>query len=85
MEITVEISYYPLMEHYRKPVEELIDKIAENKKITVDSGTMSSLLTGTYEEVMDLIKLSLKPFMEKYPSVFCLKISNTCACKNPQP
>jgi uncharacterized protein YqgV (UPF0045/DUF77 family) len=52
MEITVEIGYYPLMKDYEKPVERFIEKLAKNKKITLESGTMSSLLTGSYEDVM---------------------------------
>ena len=83
MEITVEISYYPLMELYQKPVDNFIHELSENKNITMESGIMSSVVTGLYEEVMNLLQQKLKPFMEKYPSVFCLKISNSCACKNP--
>lgn len=85
MEITVEIGYYPLMDDYEKPVESFMDKLAENKKITIEYGTMSSLLTGRYEDVMELITRQLKPFLEEYPSVFTLKISNACAaCKTPE-
>ncbi|MGC9355085.1 MAG: hypothetical protein ACP5D9_14660 [Mariniphaga sp.] len=82
MEITVEIGYYPLMDDYEKPVERFIEKLAENKKIALKSGTMSSLLTGSYEEVMNLLNRQLKPFLEEYPSVFTLKISSACkTCK----
>jgi uncharacterized protein YqgV (UPF0045/DUF77 family) len=82
MEITVEIGYYPLMKDYEKPVERFIEKLAENKKIALESGTMSSLLTGSYEDVMELLNQQLKPFLEKYPSVFTLKISSACkTCK----
>jgi uncharacterized protein YqgV (UPF0045/DUF77 family) len=75
MEITVEIGYYPLMDDYEKPVESLLEKLAENKNITLESGTMSSLLTGNYEDVMELLNLQLKPFLEKisfgfYPENF---------------
>ncbi len=82
MEITVEIGYYPLMDNYEKPVEDFIEKLAENKKITIEYGTMSSLLTGRYEDVMELMNQQLKPYLEKYPSVFTLKISSACkTCK----
>ncbi len=82
MEITVEIGYYPLMDNYEKPVEHFIEKLVENKKIALESGTMSSLLTGSYEDVMELLNRQLKPFLEKYPSVFTLKISSACkTCK----
>jgi uncharacterized protein YqgV (UPF0045/DUF77 family) len=82
MEITVEIGYYPLMDDYEKPVESFLEKLAENKNITIESGSMSSLLTGNYEDVMELLNRQLKPFLEKYPSVFTLKISSACkTCK----
>jgi uncharacterized protein YqgV (UPF0045/DUF77 family) len=82
MEITVEIGYYPLMNDYEKPVEKFIERLAENKKITLECGTMSSLLTGQYENVMELLNQILKPYLEKYPSVFTLKISSACkTCK----
>ena len=83
MEITVEIGYYPLMKDYEKPVERFIEKLAETRNISMECGTMSSLLTGTYEDVMDLLTRHLKPFLEDYPSVFTLKITNACkVCKN---
>ncbi len=78
MEITVEIGYYPLMNDYEKPVENFIEKLARNKKITLECGIMSSLITGRYEDVMELLNQQLKPYLEKYPSVFTLKISSTC-------
>jgi len=85
MEITVEIGYYPLMDDYEKPIENFLEKLAENKKITLESGTMSSILTGSYEDVMESLNRQLKPFLKEYPSVFTLKISNACAaCKIPE-
>ncbi len=78
MKITAEISYYALMERYQEPVRNFINEIRRNPKIKLEPGTMSSMLTGDFEEVMDLLKQQIKPFMEKYPSVFSLKISNAC-------
>ena len=83
MEITVEIGYYPLMKDYEKPVERFVKKLAETGNITMECGTMSSLLTGTYEDVMDLLTRQMKPFLEDYSSVFTIKITNSCnVCKN---
>jgi uncharacterized protein YqgV (UPF0045/DUF77 family) len=78
MEITVEISYYPLKDNYLAPVEHFIQELEENPGITVEPGTMSTLISGRYEDVMELLHRKLKLFMEKYPSVFALKISNAC-------
>lgn len=83
MEITVEISYYALQEDYNFPVSEFLNKISKNQKITVETGVMSTVISGGYDEVMLLLVQTIKPFMEKYPSVFTLKIANACqTCKN---
>jgi uncharacterized protein YqgV (UPF0045/DUF77 family) len=82
MEITVEISFYPLSDNFNEPVREFIEAIANNKKIVVEPGTMSTLLTGQYDDIMKLLDQKLKYFMEKYSSVFTIKISNSCkSCK----
>jgi uncharacterized protein YqgV (UPF0045/DUF77 family) len=82
MEITVEISYYPLLDKYREPVEMFINELNNNPKITIEPGTMSSLITGQYDDVMNLLQQKLKPFLENFPSVFTIKISNSCKpCK----
>ena len=82
MEVTVEISFYPLVDNYNEPVREFIEEIAKNKKIVVEPGTMSTLLTGQYDDILKLLDQKIKYFMEKYPSVFTIKISNSCkSCK----
>jgi hypothetical protein len=48
-----------------------------------DPGKMSTLITGDYEDVILLLVKTIKPIMEKYPSVFSLKITNACkTCKS---
>ena len=85
MEITVEISYYPLMEDFKKPVEEFLDELNKIQNITLEPGTMSSILSGSFDDVMKVLSQKLKPFLKKYPSVFSLKISNSCpACLTEQ-
>ncbi len=83
MEITVEISYYALQEDYNSPVFEFLNKISKNQKTTAETGVMSTVISGEYDAIMDLLGQTIKPFMEKYPSVFTLKIANACkSCKN---
>lgn len=83
MNVSLEISYYPLMEGYSDAVKEFIRLLENHKNITLESGTMSSTVYGEYKVVMDLLTQSLKPLMEQYPSVFVLKISNACSkCNN---
>jgi len=83
MTISVEISYYAFQRDYNEVIDQFISAIEKNENILLEAGTMSSLITGEYEEVMKLMKNEMKPFLEKYPSVFLLKISNACfTCKN---
>ena len=78
MYITVEISYYPLIEQYSGAVQQLLDLLSVSSQISVETGAMSTLISGEYETVMEILQNSLKPLMEKYPSVFVLKIANAC-------
>lgn len=81
MFITLEISYYPLSEEFQKPINDFITKLSINEEIKIETGTMSSLISGDYSEVMGTLTESMKSIMEKYPSVFNIKISNTCPIK----
>lgn len=78
MNISIEISYYPLVSDFNQPVEELLAILKSNTAISVDIGSMSTLIGGEYDQVMELITTSMKQLMEKYPSVFNLKIANAC-------
>ncbi|MCE4566053.1 hypothetical protein INQ51_17170 [Maribellus sp. CM-23] len=85
MEISVEISYYALQNDYNTPVLEFLGKIDRQPGISIESGMMSTLITGEYNTVMTLLVHILEPLMEKYPSVFTLKIANACkSCQNQE-
>jgi uncharacterized protein YqgV (UPF0045/DUF77 family) len=77
MTVTVEISYYPLTEDFKEPVNNFIGKLT-GKNITVETGRMSTILSGEYDELMSLLTKSMGDLMERYPSVFNLRISNAC-------
>jgi uncharacterized protein YqgV (UPF0045/DUF77 family) len=78
MKITLEISYYPLVDKYNEPVKKLISRMKENEKINIEAGVMSTLISGNYNDVMNMVITQIEPLMEEYPSVFNLKISNAC-------
>lgn len=85
MEITVEICYYPLITNYNQPIEAYLKTLSEYPHIQIETGTMSSLITGQYEEVMRILNESMRPFLEKYPSVFKLTIASACnSCSHPK-
>lgn len=78
MIITVEISYYPLIEEFNEPIKEFINRLSQNNSIKVDFGKMSSVLMGEYSEVMKTLSEAMEVMMETQPSVFNIKISNSC-------
>jgi uncharacterized protein YqgV (UPF0045/DUF77 family) len=78
MIVTVEISYYPLTENFNTPISEFIDLLSKNDKIKVELGKMSSSITGEYQDVMKTLNESMEVMMETNPSVFNMKISNSC-------
>lgn len=83
MKISIEISYYPLKDDYNNPIKEFIRSVAYNSGVMTDPGIMSTIISGDYEDVMFLLVKTIKPIMEKYPSVFTLKITNACkTCKS---
>ena len=77
MIVSVEISYYPLTEDFNAPIELFIKKI-NSKDVTIKTGKMSTLLTGEYSHVMKLLMDGMDAMMQEYPSVFNIKISNSC-------
>ncbi len=80
MIITIEISYYPLSDNITEPINSFIDKL-KSDDIKVEIGIMSSVITGEYDKVMKSLNDSMKILMDKYPSVFNIKISNSCLIK----
>ncbi len=81
MYISVEISHYPLIDNYSKAVKEFL-KLIEETNFEIETTQLSTIILGELEEIMDFLKNSFSKLMSKYPSVFNLKISNSCASKN---
>jgi uncharacterized protein YqgV (UPF0045/DUF77 family) len=75
MYTTVEISYYPLSHEFIQPVEQFLAELAN---LQVEVGTMSSLVSGEYKDIMQTLIPAMEKLMQAYPSVFTLKISNAC-------
>jgi uncharacterized protein YqgV (UPF0045/DUF77 family) len=78
MFVTAEISYYPLTEAYEDPVNRFIGELNKHDRIEIKPGMMSTLVTGDYQYIMSIITETLQPLMESYPSVFTIKLSNSC-------
>ncbi len=76
MNISVEISYYPLDQEYVPPIRNFIDRIRKNKNLIIKTNGMSTQIFGTYDEVMDTLKKEIKKSFDNPHSVFVMKVIN---------
>ena len=79
MKTTVEISLYKLQEedsndNYRLIVKEFLKSI-QNKNLEIETNGLSSLIYGDYSDIIELLNNEVRDFLDKYRSVFVLKIS----------
>ena len=76
MEIGVEISLYPLSEHYLTPIEDFIARLNRDRTLRVVTNSMSTQIFGEYDTLMrrltDEVRSSLQ--QPQHKSVFVLKI-----------
>jgi uncharacterized protein YqgV (UPF0045/DUF77 family) len=77
MDISVEISMYPLQEGYIPPIQSFIDELNTNTRLVVQTNTMSTQIFGPYDEVMTLLQEKIKPAFESDQTIImALKIIN---------
>ena len=70
MEISVEISKYPLTEvDYVAAIKDFIDRINQYSEIKVRTNVMSTQLFGNYHLVMSALTKELKVSFEQYGTV----------------
>ena len=78
MEISVQISYYPLNEEFNSIVEDFITQLSQVHGLQIQTGMMSSLITGDYDLVMNTLKDTMYPYLAKYQSVFTITVASAC-------
>jgi uncharacterized protein YqgV (UPF0045/DUF77 family) len=81
MFVSLELSYYPLQDDFKTPVNDLIAKLSAYENITIEAGSMSSVISGEYDIIMEVMTKIMGEIMQKYPSVFTMKLSNACMSK----
>ena len=79
MKTTVEISLYKLQEEdssgYYKLIVKKFLKSIQNKNLEIETNGLSSLIYGDYSDIIELLNNEVRDFLDKYRSVFVLKIS----------
>lgn len=77
MNISVEVSMYPLNADYLAPIQAYIDRLHEFEAIKVKTNSMSTQIFGPYDEVMKAISVASKhSFLEEEKVVLVMKIIN---------
>jgi len=77
MQVSVEISYYPMHEEYIPPILSFVNRLKNHDKLQIKSSGMSTLVFGKYREVMEILTIEIENSFEIPQSVFVLKIMNT--------
>ena len=75
MEISVDISLYPLKENYVEPILAFIKGLERNSEITVKKNQLSTQIYGEYHVVMELLKTEIYDVFKEIPeSAIVLKL-----------
>jgi len=78
MIVQAEVSLYPLgREHLSGPIGEFL-RVIEEKNLQIETGPMSSIVTGENADVFDALGKAFGRICESGPAVLCIKVSNAC-------
>ena len=78
MQLSVEISKYPLNEDYIPIIQGFIDRLNTYSELTVLTNTMSTQVFGEYDVVMNAIQKEMKTsFSDQVKQVMVMKFINS--------
>ena len=86
MELSVEISKYPLADDCIPAIKDFIDRINATEGLSVVGNTMSTQIFGDYDLVMDTLKEEIRRSYEQFgKAIFVCKFigSNLDPALNP--
>ncbi|MBN8430736.1 MULTISPECIES: YkoF family thiamine/hydroxymethylpyrimidine-binding protein [Microbulbifer] len=66
MQLSVEISMYPLKDEYIPAIKDFIQRLNEQPQLQVISNTMSTQVFGDYDVVMDVLKAEMRKSWEQF-------------------
>ncbi len=76
MKISIEISFYPLVESYKEPIKRFIASLKEFDNIKVKSNSISTQVFGEYDYAMGAVTKCIKNAFELPNSIFVMKVMN---------
>ncbi|MFN0048591.1 MAG: YkoF family thiamine/hydroxymethylpyrimidine-binding protein [Cytophagales bacterium] len=75
MDVSVDISLYPLENEYIDTIWAFIDLVKANKNLTVVTNGLSTQVFGEYKEVMGALTEDILQIFDQHKAVFVLKIA----------
>ena len=76
MNISVDISYYPLKDEFIPPIQDFIDRMNKYEDLIVQTNGMSTQIFVEYFVLMNALTKEIHDSFELPHSVFVLKIIN---------
>jgi uncharacterized protein YqgV (UPF0045/DUF77 family) len=75
MDIGVEISLYPLDKQFIPPIQNFIDRLQTERRLRVETNSMSTQVFGDYEVVMQTLTRELRVTFEgNDKAIFVMKV-----------
>ena len=75
MEISVDISLYPLQEGYEKPILAFIAALEKEQSVDVVRNELSTQVHGEYHTIMQLLEKEILSVFDEIPhSIFVIKL-----------
>ncbi|TDR20657.1 YkoF family thiamine/hydroxymethylpyrimidine-binding protein [Marinicella litoralis] len=77
MQVSVEISLYPLDQNYIPPIQEFIDRLNTYTELKVVENTMSTQVYGEYAKVLEILNSEMQRTHHHTPkAAFVMKVLN---------
>lgn len=78
MQLSVEISLYPLKDGYIPDIKGFIQKLEQYDDLWVKPNKMSTQICGEFDRVMSILQTEMKAsYQEQYKAVFVCKFLNS--------
>ncbi len=74
MQVSVEMSLYPLAENYLDTIKDFIERLNQHSELTILTNTMSTQVFGEMQDVMRLLGEEMELLFQNVPS-------NVLVCK----
>ncbi len=77
MNVSVEISLYPLCDDYIPPIQAFIDRLKGHAELKVIGNTMSTQVYGEYTRVLEIVSQEMQATHGQTPkAAFVMKVLN---------